>query len=136
MDKTIIFIIVIVILVGVGFWVWQSGIFTKTSVQPTPLPTEIVLFYGNGCSHCEDVENFISQNNIDAKLKITRLEVWYNKANQELLAQVAKQCGITGNSVGVPFLYDPPSDETGGNGKCYIGDPDVPNFLKTQAGLQ
>lgn len=129
MDKIVIFIVVIIVLVGGVFWAFQSGIFTKLSVQPTPLPAGIILFYGQGCPHCADVEKFIAQNNIDSKLKITRLEVWYNKANAGLLSQVAQKCGITSGSVGVPFLYD-------GNGKCYIGEVDVPNFLKTQAGIK
>jgi len=132
MDKNIIIIVIVIILAGVGFWAWQSGVFTKitpVSVLPTPLPPGIVLFYGDGCSHCKDVEDFIAQNKIDDKIKITRMEVWYNKNNAALLAQIAQECGITASTVGVPFLYD-------GTGKCYIGEVDVPNFLKTAAGIK
>lgn len=128
MDKTIIIIIVVIILVGAGFWALQSGIFSGP-IKATALPPGIVLFYGQGCPHCKDVEDFIAKNKIEDKVKITRLEVWYNKNNAALLGQVAQKCGITGNSVGVPFLYD-------GNGKCYIGEVDVPNFLKTAAGVK
>ncbi|MCX6724148.1 MAG: hypothetical protein NT155_03210 [Candidatus Staskawiczbacteria bacterium] len=136
MDKAVIIIIIIIVLVGVGFWAWQSGIFSKVTVQPTPLPPGIVLFYGDGCPHCKDVEDFISQNKIEDKVKITRLEVWYNKSNVLLLGQIAQKCGVAGDSVGVPFLYDPPSVEAGGNGACYIGEIDVPNFLKNAAGIK
>jgi hypothetical protein len=132
MDKTIIFIVAIIILAGAGFWAWQGGIFSKVpsaAVQPAPLPAGIVLFYGQGCPHCSDVDAFITANNIEQKVKITRMEVWYNKANQLTLVQVAQKCGITASSVGVPFLYD-------GNGKCYVGEADVPNFLKIQAGIK
>ena len=136
MDKIPVIIIVVVIVLGAGFFVWQSGVFIKNSATATPLPAGIVLFYGDGCPHCKDVEDFIAQNKIDEKVKITRMEVWYNKSNQLTLAQVAQKCGITENSVGVPFLYDPPSGEAGGNSKCYIGEVDVPNFLKIQAGIK
>jgi glutaredoxin len=134
MDKVIVYTIIIVILAGVMFWGFQSGFFASifsggSTVEATPLPAGIVLFYGQGCPHCADVEKFISQNNIDQKVKITRLEVWYNKSNAALLSQVAQKCGIAGDSVGVPFLY-------AGNGKCYVGEVDVPNFLKIQAGIQ
>lgn len=128
MEKTPIIIVAVIILAGVAFWGFQAGIFSK-QVQATPLPAGIVLFYGQGCPHCKDVEDFIAKNKIEDKVKITRLEVWYNKANQLTLAQVAQKCGITGDSVGVPFLYD-------GSGKCYIGEVDVPNFLKTAAGIK
>ncbi len=129
MDKVVLIIIGIIVLAGAIFGAVQSGIFTKVSVQPAPLPAGIVLFYGDGCPHCKDVEDFIKQNKIEDKVKITRMEVWYNKANQATLAKVAQKCGITTGSVGVPFLYD-------GNGKCYIGEVDVPNFLKIQAGIK
>lgn len=127
-----IIIIVIIILAGFLFWGFQSGFFAKIfsgPIKPIAIPKGIILFYGEGCPHCKDVEDFISQNKIEDKVKITRLEVWYNKSNQELLAQVVQKCGITASSVGVPFLYD-------GNGKCYMGEVDVPNFLKAQAGIQ
>lgn len=133
MDKVPIFIVsAIIILAGVIFFGAQSGFFSKVvpeKVIPTPLPSGIVLFYGTECPHCKNVEDFIAQNKIDEKIKITRMEVWHNQNNAATLAQVAVKCGITGNSVGVPFLYD-------GNGKCYIGEVDVPNFLKTQAGIK
>jgi glutaredoxin len=132
MDKVIIYTVILIILAGFLFWGFQSGFFANIfsgPTQVTSLPSGIVLFYGQGCPHCADVEKFISQNKIEDKVKITRLEVWYNKSNAALLAQIAQKCGITGGSVGVPFLYD-------GNGKCYIGEIDVPNFLKIQAGIQ
>ena len=138
MDKTVIVIIIIVVVVGLGFWAWQSGIFSKipsVSVVPTPLPAGIVEFYGQGCPHCADVDAYVKANNIDQKVKYTKLEVWYNKANAELLGQVAQKCNITSNSVGVPFLYDP-STSSGQAGKCYIGEVDVENFLKAQAGIK
>lgn len=128
MDKIAIIIIIVIIIAGALFFIWYSAA-SKISVAPTPLPPGIVLFYGQGCPHCKDVEDFISQNKIEDKVKITRLEVWYNKNNAALLGQVAQNCKITSSSVGVPFLYD-------GNGKCYIGEVDIPNFLKTQAGIK
>ena len=132
MDKTIIITVVLIVLAGFIFWGFQTGFFAGTSnaVVATPLPAGIVLFYGAECPHCKVVEDFITQNNINAKVKITQLEVWHNASNAKLLVNVAtKICKITGNSVGVPFLYD-------GNGKCYIGETDVPNFLKAQAGIK
>ena len=131
MDKVIVFTIIIIILAGLysGHCI---GIFFRhffRTGKTHPLPEGIVLFYGQGCPHCADVENFIAQNKIEDKVKISRLEVWYNKSNQLTLAEVVQKCGINANSVGVPFLYD-------GNGKCYIGEVDIPSFLKIQAGIK
>lgn len=132
MDKTIVIIVIAIILAGVLFWGFQSGFFANVflgPVTPTPLPSGIVEFYGQGCPHCADVDAFVKANNIDQKIKLTKLEVWYNKSNAELLAQVAQKCGITSNSAGVPFLYD-------GSGKCFIGETDVINFFKNATGIK
>lgn len=123
MDKIIIFIVSAVVLAGVGFGVWQSGMFKET-----PSPEGIILFYGEGCPHCKIVDDFIKDNKIEEKVKFSRLEVWYNKANQKIIANTAEKCGIPGDTVGVPFLYD------GKN--CLIGSPDIINFFKNEAGIK
>jgi len=107
---------------GAGFWAWQSGFFSSAGAEPIPIPDGIVLFYGEGCSHCKIVDDFISQNNIEDKIIFSRLEVWYNKDNQNILAQVVQKCNTQTDQVGVPFLYD--------GEKCLMGDVDVVNFFK------
>jgi len=131
MDKAIKYAVIVIILAVALFWGFRSGFFANifsNPDQPTPLPQGIVLFYGQGCPHCIDVENFVKANNIEEKVNFTKLEVWYNKNNAALLGQVAQMCKITTSSVGVPFLYD------GKN--CLIGGPDVINFFKAQAGIK
>lgn len=130
MDKKIILIIAIIAIAGFLFWGISTGAFANIfsgPVSATPLPAGIVEFYGDGCPHCKDVDDFVKANNIDQKVSFTRLEVWYNKANAELLAQVAQKCNITSSTVGVPFLYD--------GTKCYIGEVDVINFFKNASGI-
>lgn len=123
MNKTPLIIITIVVVVAL-FFVWYSAA-TKTT-----LPEGIVLFYGDGCPHCKNVDDFISQNKIEDKIKITRLEVWNNKSNADQLGKVAVSCNIdVSKGVGVPFLYD-------GKGKCYVGDVDTINFFKNEAGIK
>jgi glutaredoxin len=131
MDKTKVITVILIVLAGFLFWGFQTGFFAGIFSAPKPVvvPAGIILFYGQGCPHCKNVDDFISQNKIADKVKFSNLEVWYNKDNQAILKQVAQKCGITSSSVGVPFLYD-------GNSKCLTGDVDVINFFKTQAGLQ
>jgi len=126
MDKKIILTIIAIILAGGLFWAWQSGVFSST--KPFPIPGGIILFYGEDCPHCKNVEDFIFQNNLKEKVIFKELEVWHNKDNQNILVQVVQKCNIKTNEVGVPFLYD------GAN--CYIGDKDIINFLKNEAGIQ
>jgi len=143
MDKKIILTVLVIILGGFLFWGFQSGFFATLFAGPvkpvelTVLPSGIVLFYGAECPHCKNVEAFISSNNIDQKVKITKLEVPFAgktspelMANAELAIQTAQTCKIDVSSgVSIPFLYD-------GNGKCLIGDTDVINFFKNAAGIK
>lgn len=137
MDKIILFIVIGVVLLGVGFWAWQSGIFGPENITPTPVVDGIILFYGDGCPHCKNVEDFIQANKIEDKIKVTRLEVPFGTktspvllSNADLLLQKAKECKVdTSSGISIPFLYD-------GKGKCIIGDEPVINFFKNEAGIK
>lgn len=81
----------------------------------------LVLFYGDGCPHCEIVDEFIADNKIEEKVYIEHKEVYNNQANQALLRSKATICGLPTNSIGVPFLWD------GEN--CFIGDVNIKSYL-------
>lgn len=139
MDKITVLIIVIIIFAGCLFWGFQTGFFAKifsNNPEPVAVPEGIVLFYGEGCPHCKNVDDFITQNNIEQKVKFTRLEIPFNGktspqlvANAKLAIQLAQGCKLdVSRGVSIPFLYD------GKN--CLLGDEPVINFLKTQAGIK
>ncbi|MFA6190237.1 MAG: hypothetical protein WC711_01840 [Candidatus Staskawiczbacteria bacterium] len=143
MDKAIIYTVLIIIFAGFLFWGFQSGFFVKIpSVEPVQRPEGILLFFGEDCPHCKNVEAFIQENNIDQKIKLTRLEIPFNGkssaeliANAGLLSQVATECKIDASSgISIPFLYNP-SINSGQAGSCLIGDVDVINFLKNETNI-
>ena len=130
MDKAVILIISTIIVIGFLFWGSQTGFFSNVfSNKPVAVPEGILLFYGEGCPHCKIVDDFITENKIEEKVNFLRLEVWYNRDNQLILEKVAETCGIKGDTVGVPFLYD-------GSGRCIIGDVDAISFFKEKAGIK
>jgi hypothetical protein len=88
----------------------------------------IVFFYGDGCTHCADVEKFFSENNIESKVTFAKKEVFKNKANAAILEDRAHTCGLNTNNIGVPFVWD------GATAKCYEGEDAVMNFFKTKIG--
>jgi glutaredoxin len=90
--------------------------------------SEIIFFYGSTCPHCLKVEQFFTDNNVEAKVKFTKDEVFNNKDNAALLGEKAAACGLNTDSIGVPFLWD------GSTGKCLEGDVDVINFFKAKIG--
>jgi len=128
MDKTAIVIILIIVVAGVGFFLLQNKP-NNPPVEPTPLPAGIVYFYGSTCSHCKEVEDYITTNQIDKKVSYTSLEVFENRPNALLLLNVGVLCKLDKESLGaVPLAYD--------GSKCYLGSPDVINFFKNAANLQ
>ena len=86
----------------------------------TPVqPAGIILFYGQGCPHCANVNSYLAANNVAQKVSFTKLEVWSNAANAALMNQKAAVCGLT--AIGVPFLWD--------GSQCYVGDTDVIKYF-------
>lgn len=81
----------------------------------------IILFYGDGCPHCAIVDEYIAANNIEEKIKFQRKEVFNDKSNARLLSEKAKICGISGDSVGVPLLWDGKS--------CIVGDQPIIDYF-------
>ena len=126
MDKTAVFIILVIVIAGAVFWGWYSYV-SSGSGKLVPLPEGIILFYGQDCPHCENVDEFLSQNNIEEKIKITHLEVYYNTDNQNILAQVMKKCEMQANQVGVPFLWD--------GEICTVGDGPIIEYFKNAANI-
>jgi len=125
MKKIIIVgVILAAVLVLVIFGIAQ----TRNQTKPqAPQGDEIVLYYGNTCPHCKEVEDFISKNNIKAKINLVEKEVYQNQGNAKELGEAAQKCGLATDSVGVPFLF--------AEGKCFIGTPDVVSYLSQKAGI-
>ena len=134
MDKKLkIFIafIVLVIIVagGTAYWLTRkSPTYSSPQVLGAQATQSTIFFYGQECPHCQDVEKFNSDNHIADKVKYDSVEVWHNQDNANLMLQKAKECGITEDQVGVPFVWS--------GGKCYVGTPQVEDFFKQQTGIQ
>lgn len=86
--------------------------------------SSLILFYGDTCPHCKQVDEFLSITPGADKLPISRLEVYNNTKNASLLAERAKACKLNLDSVGVPFLW------TGT--ECFIGVEPIEVFLEAQ----
>jgi len=114
---TILFIIVLVFSSVV---LWQAK--NKNQPNPNKPDGQIILFYGDGCPHCEIVDKYIDENKVEEKVYFVRKEVYNNEENQKELIEKAKICGIANNNIGVPFLWN--------KGMCLIGDQDIINFFE------
>lgn len=113
------------LLLGAGLWIWSSSYQDDGQATPMTAGSDIVLFYGKECPHCQDLEKKIEEEKLAEKVKFDSLEVWHNTENRKIFKDRAFECGYTEDQLGVPFLY--------ARGKCYVGTPDIEKFLKEEA---
>ena len=140
MNKKILIFVGLVVIVGAGitFIVVNNNKdkkneenSSKQTVQVDRINNDaLILYYGDGCPHCKNIENYIEANLLDQKLNITQKEIWYNKDNSKELESKADICGLNKDTVGIPFLFDSSTN------KCYTGEVDVQKILDEKAGIQ
>lgn len=124
LEKKTSFILVGALIV-IGLFVWWG---LQEETVPTDDPNAIVYYYGDGCPHCKTINEFLEANKISEKVSFEKKEVWGNRTNAREMDRRAKACGVNSDGMGVPFVY-------GGDGVCYIGEPDVRKFFSEKAGI-
>lgn len=71
-------------------------------IKKLPVDSNLLFFYGKGCSYTSKVEPFIFELESVLGKRVQRLETWHDDANRNLYAEVGghRDCG------GVPFFYN------------------------------
>lgn len=126
----VIFLVTTVVIVGLIVWgnKQSDNLPASTSTGQSGIEqADITYYFGQECSHCQAVAKFIADNQIEQKVIFTKKEVWHNADNNKELQERAAECSLESDKVGVPFLF--------ARGKCYIGETEVENFFKKEAGI-
>ncbi len=83
-----------------------EGLKVVTSVEDITFEEKpnIYLFWGDGCSHCENLKEFINELPEDYKSKFTlnMFETWYNESNEEFMKELSTKMGE--EATGVPYM--------------------------------
>lgn len=95
-------------------------------VQNETSDAKIILYYSNQCPHCKNVEKYLEENSIKDKVNFAQKEVHDNKAAALELMAKAAICGVPGDEIGVPFLWD------GENNRCLMGDNEIITFFSNK----
>lgn len=95
----------------------------KLVSEPSSLPSSYEYFWGDGCPHCANVEEFLSSWEGREKVSIDKKEVWSDKKNALLMRDRATYCKLPLNTLGVPFMFTP-------EGKCIEGDVAIIELFK------
>lgn len=112
------------VLIGV-IVVW--GIRDGKESDVNPLSDTMTLYWGDGCSHCENVKKFLDEKRIADMVIFEQKEVWQDRTNAKEMNRRAENCGLSVKDIGVPFLFS--------DGNCFIGEPDVEREFLRKTGL-
>lgn len=89
---------------------------------------EYILFYGNGCPHCAEVEEYIKENALTKKFTLDQKEVFYNKANRAELNSYLAKHKLSYDKIGVPFLII----ESGNDCHFVNGDTNIIDYFSSK----
>lgn len=120
---TVITLLATIIIIIGGVLLFSNS--SKDASETTSnIPSDSYFyFYGQGCTHCKNVEDFMNSWEKKDSINLTKLEVWYNKNNANIFAGEAEKCGVSKNDLAVPFLVTP-------DGKCMMGDTPIIDHFK------
>lgn len=119
------FLIFIILIIG-AYFLFKK---TKTTTLPPPVSNpDIVVYWGDGCPHCENVKKYVNDNNVASKIKIDYREVWNDPKNKEQMLSDVKNCPEINVSqgIGVPLAFTPRDK------KCLGGDVPIIDWLKSK----
>lgn len=116
----------ILIILALGAYFYFNS--QKNSQSISDSEAQLILFWGNGCPHCEKVKEYIKEKNLESKVKIAYKEVFSNQDNQKQLEAAVQKCPEIDSSkgIGVPLALDTQ------NNKCLYGDTAIIDWLNTK----
>lgn len=87
---------------------------------------EIIFFHGQDCPHCARMRPVVDKLEKELKIKIKRLEVWYNEKNADIMRKYSKIIAEASDdgTLGVPAFVDVKNNE------CLIGEQDEKDLKK------
>ncbi len=121
------FLPLILIFLALGVYFFFNSQKAPTQAFPDS-EADLILFWGVGCPHCEKVKEFITQNNLESKVKVAYKEVYNDAGNQKILESTVQKCPEIDSSrgIGVPLAFDVK------NSKCLYGDTPIIDWLKAK----
>lgn len=106
------------------FFVISLFIFSSSKVLAQK-ESSIYLFYGTGCPHCSQVDEFFTENDFYQKYQIEKKEIYFDRENALLFNQLLDLKQIPDNKRGVPLLLI--------GDKVFVGDTPIINNFQIEA---
>jgi len=93
---------------------------TKEGLVDETADGAVILYWAEGCSHCESVKFKIANARVGDKITIVQKEAYNNDENYREFFARLKYCQVPEYQMGVPMLWD--------GEHCYLG---VEEIMKT-----
>jgi len=81
---------------------------SKSPVNPQPKingsTVLVYLFWGEGCPHCADEEQFLLEIAPNYNLDVKKYEVWHNQSSMEIFRKMAAAYGVSPDGVPMTFI--------------------------------
>lgn len=124
-------LLLLFVLGGLIFWGLKSVPKIEAPVAEKMKEGEnsgIIYYFAKGCSHCENVQKFLNEdeNKMVQKIIYAKKEISADKENSKEFYEKISQCGLDETKAGVPLIF--------ANGQCFVGDREVINFFKKEIG--
>jgi thioredoxin-related protein len=120
---TVLFVCVLVFGAGCNTGInQQTGAAQQTkTIKEKPIDETangaLILYWAEGCSHCERVKFEIQQTGLDKKLNIIAKESYGNDEKYREFFERVQYCQVPEYQMGVPMLWD--------GERCYLGVTDI-----------
>ena len=112
----------ILIIIG-GALIFSNDSANNSDTTPPNLPDSYEYYWGEGCPHCANVEDFLNTWENKDRVQVDKKEVYKNQDNIDLFKSRVEYCNLPNNQVGVPFLFTP-------EGECVVGDTPIINLFE------
>jgi len=119
---------ILILIAVVSLSVFLAGCKKKNDFNTsgeTSVASNHILFWGNGCSHCEKVDEFLEGTGLQEKLNISKMEVFSNKDGAKVYLEKAKECGENTSQISVPMMF--------WEGECISGDTPIIDKLNKES---
>jgi len=109
---------------GIVIFVASMGFVYNLVSRPPEKTNEVILYYGDTCPHCKNVEDYLSKNHsVEKKLSLVKKEVYKNRDNANDMGIKAEICQYYNPAgIPVPFFYN--------KGECLVGDKPIIDYFK------
>jgi glutaredoxin len=119
----IIIIVATVLILGGGAYLLAKP--AKPIDIPQGEANVYEYFWGNGCPHCEVVQDFLDSWDKKDTINLKKYEVWYDKTNAKIMEARYNSCSKKPQGqMSVPFLITP-------KGECLVGDEPIIELFKS-----